>query len=417
MSSPGANKGFVGQSVPRREDHRLLRGQGQYIADFTLPGMLHVAFVRSSVAHARIKSVDLSRAAAAPGVRFVMSGLELAKEIPPVQDQQLPLPRKWRTTVPHKIFDPRQPLLAWDKVRHVGEAVAVIVADNRYLAEDAVDLVSVDYEFLDAVVDAEAALGAAAAVLHEQNGTNLLAEFSVAKGDVAAAFATAKQTLKRRFYHHRYAGIPMECRGVAAMHEARTGAVTIWSSTQVVHWVRREVALTLSMSEARVRCVALDVGGGFGTKGHVYPEDLLLPYLARRIGRPVKWIEDRREHLQSACHSRDQIHDAEIAFDASGKILAFRDSMIMDCGAWNPVGIGIPYNTASHLIGPYKMENFSVRARVVATNKVPNAPYRGAGRPEAVQVVERLMDLIARELGVEPAAVRRRNLVTAADMP
>jgi len=166
MSSPGANKGFVGQSVPRREDNRLLRGQGQYIADFTLPGMLHVAFVRSSVAHARIKSVDLSRAAAAPGVHFVMSGLELAKEIPPVQDQQLPLPRKWRTTVPHKIFDPRQPLLAWDKVRHVGEAVAVIVADNRYLAEDAVDLVSVDYEFLDAVVDAEAALGAAAARAH-----------------------------------------------------------------------------------------------------------------------------------------------------------------------------------------------------------------------------------------------------------
>ena len=413
----GAHKGFVGKSLPRREDSRLLRGQGQYIADFTLPGMLHVAFVRSPVAHARIKSVDLSRAAAAPGVHFVMSGLELAKDMPPVQDQQLPLPRKWRTTVPHKIFDPRQPLLAWDKVRHVGEAVAVIVAENRYLAEDAVDLVSVDYGFLDPVVDAQAALGAAAAVLHEQNGTNLLAEFSINKGDVAGAFAAAKQTLKRRFYHHRYAGIPMECRGVAAMHDARTDAVTIWSSTQVVHWVRREVALTLGLSEARVRCVALDVGGGFGTKGHVYPEDLLLPYLARRIGRPVKWIEDRREHLQSACHSRDQIHEAEIAFDASGKILAFRDSMIMDCGAWNPVGIGIPYNTASHLIGPYKMENFSVRVRVAATNKVPNAPYRGAGRPEAAQVVERLMDLIARELGMEPAAVRRRNLVTAADMP
>ncbi len=412
-----AHKGFVGQSIPRREDQRLLRGQGQYIADFTLPGMLHVAFVRSSVAHARIRSVDLSRAAAAPGVHFVMSGLELAKEIPPVQDQQLPLPKKWRTTVPHKIFDPRQPLLAWDKVRHVGEAVAVIVAENRYLAEDAVDLVSVDYEFLPPVVDPEAALARDAAVLHEQNGTNLLAEFSVAKGDVAGVFAKTGRSLKRRFYHHRYAGIPMECRGVAALHDARTDALTIWSSTQVVHWVRREVALTLGMSEARVRCVALDVGGGFGTKGHVYPEDLLLPYLARRVGRPVKWIEDRREHFQSACHSRDQIHDAEIAFDDSGKILAFRDSMIMDCGAWNPVGIGIPYNTASHLIGPYKMANFAVRARVVATNKVPNAPYRGAGRPEAVQVVERLMDLIARELGLEPAEVRRRNLVTAADMP
>jgi carbon-monoxide dehydrogenase large subunit len=411
------NKGFVGQSVPRREDHRLLRGQGQYIADFTLPGMLHVAFVRSSVAHARIKSIDLTRAATAPGVHFVMDGLELAREIPSVQDQQLPLPRKWRTSIPHKIFDPRQPLLAWDKVRHVGEAVAVIVAENPYLAEDAAELALVDYEVLPPVVDPEAALGPDAAIVHEQNGTNLLAEFSVAKGDVTKAFANLPRSLKRRFYHHRYGAMPMECRGVAAAHDARTDAVTIWSSTQVVHWVRREVALTLGLPEARVRCLALDVGGGFGVKGHVYPEDLLLPYLARRIGRPVRWIEDRREHLQSACQSRDQIHEAEIAFDDTGKILAFSDAMIMDCGAWNPIGIGIPYNTASHLIGPYKMENFSVRARVVATNKVPNAPYRGAGRPEAAQVIERLMDLVARELGMEPAAVRHRNLVTAAEMP
>jgi len=408
---------FVGQSILRREDQRLLRGKGQFIADFTLPGMLHVAFVRSSVAHARIKSVDLSRAAASPGVHFVMSGLELAKEIPPVQDQQLPLPQKWRTTVPHRIFDPRQPLLAWEKVRHVGEAVAVIVAEDRYMAEDAVDLAVIEYEFLPAVIDAEAALEPGAAVLHEQNGTNLLAEFSVAKGDVAALFAGKPRSIKRRFRHHRYAAVPMECRGVAAAHEARTDAVTIWSSTQVVHWVRREAALTLGMTEARVRCVALDVGGGFGGKGHVYPEDLLLPYLARRIGKPLKWIEDRREHLQSACHSRDQVHDAEMAFDDSGKILAFRDAMVMDCGAWNPVGIGIPYNTASHLVGPYKVDHFSVTAKVVATNKVPNAPYRGAGRPEAVQVIERMMDLVARELGMEPAAVRRRNLVTAADMP
>ena len=409
--------GFIGKSVLRREDQRLLLGQGQYIADFTLPGMLHVAFVRSTVAHARIKSIDLSRAAAAPGVHFAMSGLDLVKELPPVQDQQLPLPHKWRTTIPHKIFDPRQPLLAWDKVRHVGEAVAVIVAENHYLAEDAVDLAVVDYEFLPPVVDPEAALHPDAAVLHEQNGTNLLAEFSVAKGDVAKLFGSLPRTLKRRFYHHRYGAIPMECRGVAAAYDARTDAVTIWSSTQVVHWVRREAALTLGLPEARVRCLALDVGGGFGVKGHVYPEDLILPFLARRIGRSVRWIEDRREHMQSSCHSRDQIHDAEIAFDDTGKILALRDAMIMDCGAWNPVGIGIPYNTACHLPGPYKIENFSIHARVVATNKVPNAPYRGAGRPEAAQVIERFMDLVARELGLEPAAVRRRNLVTAAEMP
>lgn len=411
------NAPFVGQSIPRREDARLLRGKGQYIADFVLPGMLHIAFVRSPVAHARIKAVDLSRARSAPGVHFAMSGIELARELPPVQDQQLPLPRKWRTTIPHKIFDPRQPLLAWDKVRHVGEAVAVVIAESRYLAEDAAELVEVEYESLPAVVDVEAALQPGSAVLHEQNGTNLLAEFSVSKGDCAAVFATAQRVLKRRFHHHRYAGIPMECRGVVAAHEPRTDNVTIWSSTQVVHWVRREAALTLGLPEARVRCIALDVGGGFGTKGHVYPEDLLIPFLARRIGQPVKWIEDRREHLQSACHSRDQLHDAEIAFDDSGRILAFRDRFLMDCGAWNPVGIGIPFNTACHLPGPYRIDHLSVDTRVVATNKVPNAPYRGAGRPEAAQVMERMMDLVAREIGIEPAEVRRRNLVGPADMP
>ncbi len=412
-----APQNYVGRSILRREDARLLRGKGQYVDDLALPGMLHVAFVRSTAAHARIKSVDLSRAAKAAGVHFVMSGLELARELPPVQDQQLPLPQKWRTTVPHKVFDPRQPLLAWDKVRHVGEAVAVVVAESAYLAEDAAELVDIDYEFLPAVVDVEKALDSTSAILHEKNGTNLLAEFAISKGDVAKAFANATRTLKRRFRHHRYAGVPMECRGVAAMHEPRTDGITIWSSTQVVHWVRREAALTLGVPEARVRCIALDVGGGFGTKGHVYPEDLIMPFLARRIGRPVKWIEDRREHLQSACHSRDQVHEAEMAFDDSGHILAFRDRMIMDCGAWNPVGIAIPYNTASHMPGPYKIEHFAVDARVVVTNKVPNAPYRGAGRPEAAQVMERMMDLVAREVGIEPVEIRRRNLIGADEMP
>jgi aerobic carbon-monoxide dehydrogenase large subunit len=412
-----ASENYVGRSILRREDARLLRGKGQYVDDLDLPGMLHVAFVRSTAAHARIKSVDLSRAAKARGVHFVMSGLELARELPPVQDQQLPLPKKWRTTVPHKVYDPRQPLLAWDKVRHVGEAVAVVVAESAYLAEDAAELVEVEYEFLPAVVDIEKALESTSAVLHEKNGTNLLAEFSIGKGDVARAFASASRTLKRRFRHHRYAGVPMECRGVAAQHEPRTDGITIWSSTQVVHWVRREAALTLGVPEARVRCIALDVGGGFGTKGHVYPEDLIMPFLARRIGRPVKWIEDRREHFQSACHSRDQLHDAEIAFDDTGKILAFRDRMFMDCGAWNPVGIAIPYNTAAHMIGPYKIEHFALEASVVVTNKVPNAPYRGAGRPEAAQVMERMMDLVAHAVGIEPAEVRRRNLVGADEMP
>ena len=409
--------GFIGTSVPRREDKRLLLGQGQFIADLTLPGMLHVAFVRSTVPHARIKSVDLARAAAAPGVRFVISGIELAKELPPKLERDHPLSQVWRNTIPHKIFQPREPLLAWDKVRHVGEAVAAVVADSQYLAEDAVDLAVVDYDLLPPVVDPEAALRPDSALLHERYGTNALVEFSMTKGDADRVFESRARTLKRRIYHHRYGAVPMECRGVAAAYDARADAVTIWSSTQVVHRVRGEAALILGLPEARVRCLALDVGGGFGVKCHIYGEDLLLPYLARRIGRPVRWIEDRREHFQAACHSRDQVHEAEIAFDDSGKILALRDSLIMDCGAWNPIGIGIPGNTACHIMGPYKIDNFSVHARAVATNKTPNAPYRGAGRQEAVLVMERLMDLVAHELGMEPATVRRRNLITPAEMP
>lgn len=409
--------GFVGRPIARREDARLLIGQGQFVADMVLPGMGHVVFVRSPHAHARIRGVDLSRARALPGVWLAMDGVELQRSLPAVGDQQLPLPRKWRTSVKHQIIDPRQPLLAFDKVRHVGEAVAVIVAENRYVAEDAAELVELDLEVLPAAVDPLAALEPGAPVLHERYGTNLLAEFSIAKGDVTAALAAAPRRLLRHFYHHRYAAVPIECRGVIAQHERRTDAFTIWSSTQMVHWVRREVATTLAVPEASVRCIAPDVGGGFGGKGHVYPEDVLLPFLARKLGVPVKWIEDRREHMQSACHSRDQRHEIEIGFDDSGRLLALRDEFVMDCGAWNPVGIGIPYNTASHLAGPYKVPHISVRGRVVATNKVPNAPYRGAGRPEAAQAIERMIDLIAGELGIEPGEVRRRNMVGPADMP
>ena len=232
-----------------------------------------------------------------------------------------------------------------------------------------------------------------------------------------AALAAAPRKVTRRFFHHRYAAMPMECRGVIAQYDRRTDSYTIWSATQVVHWVRREAAQTLGVPEARVRCIAPDVGGGFGGKGHVYPEDLLMPFLARRVGKPVKWVEDRREHLQAACHSRDQVHEVEVGFDDDGRVLAVRDHFTMDCGAWNPIGVGIPYNTASHLAGPYKIPNLFIEARIVATNKVPNAPYRGAGRPEAALATERIMDVIAAELGLEPAEVRRRNMVQASEMP
>ena len=408
---------YVGRSLLRREDRRLLTGQGQFIADLLLPRMLHAVLVRSPVAHARIRSIDLSRALAAPGVVLALNGADLLQLLPPVPEGQISLPRKWTSVIQHKFLNPQQSLLAHDKVRHVGEAIAVIVAESRDQAEDAAERVTWDLEELPAVVDPEAALRSDSPIVHDRFQTNLIGAFSVGRGEVDAALASAPHRLRRPFYHHRYAAVPLECRGVVSAYDPRTNSATIWSSTQVVHWVRREAASLLGLPEARVRCVALDVGGGFGGKGHVYPEDLLVTFLARKLGRPVRWIEGRSEHLMSATHSRDQLHDVEVGFDDEGHILALRDDYIVDCGAWNPIGSGVAYNTAVHLTGPYKIGNLAASGRIVVTNKVPNAPYRGAGRPEAAFAMERTIDLVARTLGLEPAEVRRRNMIRADEMP
>ncbi|HEY1261496.1 MAG TPA: xanthine dehydrogenase family protein, partial [Stellaceae bacterium] len=408
---------YVGRSLLRREDRRLLTGQGLFVADLVLPRMLHAVLVRSPVAHARIRSVDVARAAAMPGVVLALDGAGLAALLPPVPEGQISLPSKWTTVIQHKFLNPQQPLLAHDKVRHVGEAIAIVVAETRNAAEDAAEQVTWDLDPLPAVIDPEAALRADSPIVHERFGTNLIGAFSVERGDAATVLARAPHRLKRRFHHHRYAAVPMECRGVVAQYDRRSDSVTIWSSTQIVHWVRREAAALLGLPEARVRCLALDVGGGFGGKGHVYPEDLLVTFLARRLERPVRWIEDRREHFQSATHSRDQWHDVEVGFDDDGRILAIRDDYLVDCGAWNPIGSGVAYNTAVHLTGPYKIENLAASGKIVVTNKVPNAPYRGAGRPEAAFAMERTIDLVARTLGLEPAELRRRNMILAAEMP
>jgi aerobic carbon-monoxide dehydrogenase large subunit len=416
MSDP-APSGFIGRSVLRREDDRLLRGRGVFVGDLQLPGMLHAAIVRGTHAHARIVAIDPSAASALPGVVTVVTGDDVVKALGPVPEQQVAIPQRWKDTVPHSFKSPRQPILAVGKVRHVGEAVAVVVARDRYTAEDAANLVRMEFDPLPVVSDVELALAPGAPLVHEEFGTNVISEYRIGKGDVEATFRRAPRTLHRRFHHHRYTGAPLECRGVVAEWDVRTQSLTVWSSTQVVHWVKRQVAALLGIPESRVRCVAPDVGGGFGIKGHVYPEDVLLAYLAWSLGRPVKWLESRREHFLSSIHSRDQWHDAEVAFDDAGGILAVRDRFALDCGAWNPIGAGLAYNTAAHLLGPYKVDHYFIEGRVVATNKVPNAPYRGAGRPEAVFAMERLVDLIARELGQEPAEVRRRNMVRAGEMP
>jgi aerobic carbon-monoxide dehydrogenase large subunit len=408
---------YVGRPLRRREDRRLLTGQGQFVADIALPRMLHAVFVRSPLAHATIRAVDLARAAAAPGVELALNGAELLQLLPPGPEGQIAMPSKWSTQIEHKFLSPRQPLLAHDKVRHLGEAVAVIVAETRYQAEDAAELVALDLDELPAVVDPEAALHSDAPLVHERFQTNLIGSFTVGKGDAARALAAAPHRLARRFYHHRYAAVPMECRGIISEYDRRTDSIMSWSSTQVVHRVRSDIAATLGMPEARVRVVAPDVGGGFGGKGHAYPEDLLIPFLARRLSRPVRWIEERREHFMAATHSRDQLHDVEIGFDDEGHILAIRDDYLVDCGAWNPIGSGVAYNTAVHLTGPYKIAHLAASGRVVATTKTPNAPYRGAGRPEACFAMERLVDLVARELRLDPVEVRRRNMVRADEMP
>jgi len=408
---------FVGRAMPRREDRRLLTGRGRYVADFVLPRTLHAVFVRSPVAHGRIRSVDLSLAAKVPGVIHVLTGAEIRAQLPRGPNQPAPMPAKWRAAVKHRVSNPPQPLLAFDKVRFVGEPLAVIVAESRYIAEDAAELAVVDVETLPTVVHVQDALEPGAPLVHEEIGDNVNGEISIRKGDVDAALAKASHRLKRRYYHHRYAASPMECRGVLCEYDPRTDSFTVWSSTQMVHIVRGFISTTLGVPEARVRCVAPDVGGGFGVKGHPYVEEPVIAFLSRLLDRPVKWIEDRREHIISSCHSRDQTHDVEIGFDDTGRILALRDSFVMDQGAYNPLGLPIICNSVVHLPGPYKIANLAVDGKLVFTNKTPNAPYRGAGRPEVVQVMEGLVDLIGRTLGIEPAEVRRRNMVEASEMP
>jgi carbon-monoxide dehydrogenase large subunit len=414
MSAPKAS--FVGRSILRREDRRLLTGRGHFIADIELPRMLHAAFVRSPLAHAHIRGIDLSGAAAAPGVVNVFSGADVARLAARPAEGPVYFPDSWKKQVRHRFDNPLQPLLAIDKVRFVGEPIAVILASDPYQAEDAAQRVALDLETLPAVVDVDEARQAGAVLLHERFKTNVTGEFEIGKGNAEAALAQAPHRLRRRFHHHRYSGMPMECKGIVAAPDPRTGELEVWSTTQTVHMLRREIAHVLKMPEALVRCMAPDVGGSFGVKNHA-TEYLLIALLAHKLGRAIRWIEDRREHMTSTVHSRDQFHDLEVGFDESGRILALHDHFVMDSGAW-PYIIGtVPYNTAAHLLGPYKVDNVSIKCEVVSTTKTPSAPYRGAGRPEAVFPIERMIDLVAAELKLEPAEVRLRNMVRADEMP
>lgn len=407
----------MGRSIPMREAEPLLRGQGTYVGDLRFPGMLHAAVLRSPHAHAAVRGIDVGAALSIPGVVRVLTGADVRDAIAPFPSSFEFHPPPWLNAIKPVLKGPRARVLALDKVRYVGEPVAMVVAEDRYRAEDALDGIAVEYEELPPVVDPEAALEPDAVRLHDDADDNVVFHFSIAKGDVEQAFADAPHRIEERLHHRRHGGIPMEGRGVVAMAEVKPRRLTVWSSTQVPHSVRRQIASQLGLAEEIIRVVAPHVGGGFGPKVVVYPEEVLVPYLALELGRPVQWIEDRREHFISTAHARDQIHYVELAFDGDGRVLALRDRFLLDNGAYNPMGLTDAYNTSAHLQGPYRIPNLAVTGTCVATNKVPNAPYRGAGRPEAVFVMERCIDRIAGALDLDPAEVRFRNFVQPEEIP
>ncbi len=407
---------YLGAAVRRREDPRFLRGEARYVDDVTLPGLLHAAFLRSPHAHALIRAVRTDAAAAMPGVVAVFTFRDLARWMKP-----LPLfgavPPGLAAAIRVDIRQAPQYALCKDRARHVGEIVAMVVATSRALAEDAVERIEVDWEPLPPVGDMRAAAEPGAPLLHPDWGTNVALAFTHAIGDPDGAFARADLVLTETFQIQRYVGMPIETRGVVAAWDRRDGSLTTWNSTQVPHFVQQGLATALELPPHRIRVIAPDLGGGFGTKASGYAEDALVPIAAMVLGRPVKWIEDRREHMAGAAHARHQIHRISLAATRDGVILGVRDRIWLDLGAYNVWGIVLPYNTVAHLVGPHRIRDMWVEVQAVVTNKTPNAPYRGAGRPETVFAMDRAVDCLARELRLDPAEVRRRNYLRANELP
>ncbi len=400
---------WFGASIPRNEDPRLLRGKGSFVDDIDLPEQLHAGVLRSTHARARILNIDVNAARELPGVHLVLTASDLGEVLEPS-----PL------LVPHDaLTQPRTQLpLALNEVRYVGEAVAFVVADDRYIAEDALDLIDVEYEPLPVIHSMEVAVAEDAPLVHKDVPDNVAAHLIQIVGDPDAVFTNAPHVIRETLLMDRGAAMPMECRGVLARWDAHEEMLTCWISTQGPIPIRNGLAAIFHLPEHKVRVIAPDVGGGFGTKIMMfYPEEVLTPFAAIHLGRPVKWIEDRREHFISANQERSQLHEVEYAFDDQGILLAVRDNFIHDTGAYTPYGIIVPIITACTLPGPYRLKNYYSEFKVIYTNKVPVSPYRGAGRPHAVFVMERIMDRIASELHLDRAEVRSRNFIAYDEFP
>jgi carbon-monoxide dehydrogenase large subunit len=399
----------LGKRLRRLDDGRLLRGEGRFADDLRPDGCLHVAFLRSPVASGRIAALETSPAKAAPGVKAVFTATDLDGSCRPLVVH---------LTTPGAV-SPERPILARDRVRFAGEMIAAVVADNRYHAADGVELLRPDIEALPAVVTLEDALADTAPLVHEAVPENLFYLAKRSYGDVEGAFEKADLIVEGEVTHPRVSAAPMECRGVVAVPEGDAG-VAIWTSTQVPHLVAVAVAECLQIDESKVHVVATDVGGGFGIKAQVYPEEILLAWIAIRSKTAVKWIETRSEHMLSASHARDQNVKFSASVRSDGSVLGLRATLFSSIGAYGirPFGPLLdPLGTAGLIPGPYDIRNYEYASYAVATNKCPEGPYRGVGMVTAVLVHERLMDLVAARLGLDPAHVRRVNFVAATQMP
>src|SRR3990172_245578 len=399
---------YTGRKVLRKEDPRLLTGKGLYVDDIHLPRTAHMALLRSPYAHARIRRMDTNSARALDGVVEVLTG-------PDIRGQLNMIPSA--AALPD-LRIPDHYLLAIERVRYVGEPVAAVVAENPYIARDALDQIIVDYEPLPVVVDPEKALQKGSPVIHEKWKDNVAGTMQLVSGDIQAAFRKADRVVKARLVNQRLIPAAMEPRAVQASYQSGEKMLTVWSTTQIPHTLRSEIARLLKIPDNRIRVMALDVGGGFGSKLNVYPEEGLVPHLAMRLGRPVKWVETRRENMLATIHGRDQINYIEIALAKDGRILGFRVPVIRDGGAYLQTRTAlIPTLTAIMSPGCYKMPAFAFEMKEVFTNKMSTDAYRGAGRPEATYLIERAMDLAAVELKMDPAEIRRRNFIKSTSFP
>jgi carbon-monoxide dehydrogenase large subunit len=401
---------YVSQSIKRTEDPPLLMGRAHFIGDLRLPGLLAVKFLRSPHAHARLLEIDVRVALALPGVEAVITGRDLAATTRPI--------RAVMSGTGYKASG--WPPLAQGKVRFAGEPVAAVVATDQYRAEDALEAIAVTYEPLPAVVSAEGAMKPGAPVLHDEMGDNIIFHTRFENGDVAGALASADIRLAETFRHARCSSSPMEGRGVMASLDPVDGMLTVWASNQSPHLMRSGLAEALGVPDSRIRILCPSVGGGFGPKMHLYPEDIVVAELARRLRRPVRWIEDRRENLLASAQARDHVNHVEIGARTDGTLVALRSTLVCDSGAYSvfPVTASLePLTAAGILPGPYKLAALAYDAYAVATNKCPAGAYRGVGMALGTFVRERLVDMVARRAGLDPVEVRRRNFIETSELP